>query len=118
MSPKDFAAQWQGFQTNSSQRKVLICVIKSGASFNAYAAAYEFFLGYEWDFNLNMQAEDRACRIGQHNFVNVYYMINRNTVDEDVAQRLNDKQDANNWVIGTEEQYRMLLNRFKCKAKK
>lgn len=117
MDAKEFANQWQSFQQNSEKHKAMLCVIKSSSSFNAYTAAYSFFLGYEWDFNLNVQAEDRLCRLGQHNFVNNYYMMYKGTVDEDIAQRLNDKQDAANWAIGTQEQYNMLLKRFKVNVR-
>jgi len=113
MTAQKFADEWQEFQKNKSNKKILICVIKSGASFHATEASHAFFLGYEWDFNQNVQSEDRLHRFGQKHFVNIYYFMHRNTVDEDVAQRLNDKQDASNWAIGNEEQYTMLLNRFK-----
>lgn len=112
MSSKEFTAQWQGFQNSKNQKKVLICVIKSCSSFDAYEASYGFFLGYEWDFNLNEQAEDRMCRLGQGDFVNIYYMMHKGTVDEDVAQRLNDKQEASNWIIGDEEIYALLKKRY------
>lgn len=113
MSSEEFAEQWQSFQKSRSKKKILLCVIKSGASFHATEASHAFFLGYEWDFNQNAQAEDRLCRIGQKNFVNIYYLMHKDTVDEDVAQKLNDKQDASNWIIGNEEQYNNLLRRFK-----
>jgi SNF2 family DNA or RNA helicase len=113
MKPEDFAKQWKGFQSNPDKRKVLLCVIKSSSSFDAYAASYGFFLGYEEDFNLNVQAEDRLCRLGQHNFVNIYYIVNRGTVDENIRWRLNSKQEASDWIIGNEEKFQSLLKRYK-----
>ena len=115
LKPNEFANQWQGFQENSSSNKVLICVIKSGASFHATAASDCFFLGYEWDFNLNSQAEDRLCRLGQKDFVNCRYLLHEGTVDEDVKEKLNSKNDASNWIIGTEQQYQMMLKRVRAK---
>lgn len=115
LSAKDFASQWQGFQQNPSKNKAMLCVIKSGSSFDAYEASYAFFLGYEEDFNLNEQAEDRLCRQGQKNFVNIYYMLHRGTVDEDVKERLNAKKEASNWIIGSEEVYQSLLKRYQGK---
>ena len=91
----------------------MICVIKSGASFHATEAADCFFAGYEWDFNLNVQSEDRLCRLGQENFVNCNYLLHNGTVDEDVKAKMNDKFDASNWIIGTEEQYQLMLKRVK-----
>ena len=116
LKPNEFANQWQGFQENPSTNKVLICVIKSGASFHATAASDCFFLGYEWDFNLNSQSEDRLCRLGQKNFVNCRYLLHEGTVDEDVKEKLNSKNDASNWIVGTEQQYQMMLKRVRAKV--
>lgn len=113
LTAEEFSNQWQGFQNDTHKRKILLCVIKSGASFHATCASTAFFLGYEWDFNQNTQSEDRLCRFGQKDFVNLYYMMHKDTIDEDVAQRLNAKQEANDWVIGNEEQYAMLRRRYK-----
>lgn len=114
LGDKEFARQWKGFQENPSKQKILLCVIKSGAAFHATEATTAFFLGYEWDFNLNNQAEDRLVRLGQKDFVNVYYMMHKGTVDEDIAAKLNAKKDASDWIVGTEEQYTLLLERFKA----
>ena len=112
MTPAAFANSWQGFESDPSRNKAMICVIKSGASFHATTASDCFFLGYEWDFNFNTQSEDRLCRLGQSNFVNCNYLLhNGNSVDEDVKRRLNEKQDSANWIIGTEEQYQMMLRK-------
>ena len=105
LSAQEFGYQWQTFQQSTSIRKVLICVIKSGASFQATTASTAYFLGYEWDFNLNEQGEDRLYRIGQKDFVNIYYIMHKGTVDEAVAARLNEKKSASDWVVGTARQY-------------
>jgi SNF2 family DNA or RNA helicase len=113
LKPNEFANQWQGFMNDPKSKKVLLCTIKSGASFHATCAADVFFLGYEWDFNYNTQAEDRCCRLGQTNFVHCNYLLHKDTVDENVRLRLNSKQDASNWIVGTEEQYKMMLQRVR-----
>lgn len=116
MTPAAFANQWQGFEKLKSSNKVLLCVIKSGASFHATTAADCFFLGYEWDFNLNVQSEDRLCRLGQQNFVNCNYLVHMgDTVDDLVKAKLNDKQLAANWIIGTDKQYKELLQKIRAK---
>jgi SNF2 family DNA or RNA helicase len=110
MTPAAFANSWQNFQSRPGGNKVLLCVIKSGASFHATASADCYFLGYEWDFNLNEQAEDRLCRLGQDNFVNCNYLLHvEDTVDSLVKEKLNLKKWSANWIIGTEKQYRELL---------
>jgi SNF2 family DNA or RNA helicase len=113
MTPAAFANSWQNFQKPDNKKKVMLGVIKSGAAFHATAASDGFFLGYEWDFNLNAQAEDRLCRLGQKNFVNFSYLLHKGTVDEEVKAKMNAKSDASNWVIGTEEQYQLMLKRVK-----
>lgn len=117
LKPNEFANQWQGFMNHPSNNKVLLCVIKSGASFHATEASDCFFLGYEWDFNLNSQAEDRLCRLGQQNFVNCRYLLHEGTVDENVKERLNSKNSASNWIVGTEQQYQMMLRSVRARVK-
>lgn len=111
MTAQEFGDAWQGFQKDPCKLKVLLCVIKSSASFHATVADTAYFLGYEWDFNLNEQAEDRLNRMGQKNFVNVYYVMHKGTVDDNVAGKLNDKKWASNWVVGTDKQYLSMLKK-------
>jgi len=106
LTAEQFGKEWKDFQFQTHyKQRVLICVIKSGASFTATAAAAAYYLGYEWDFNLNEQAEDRLNRIGQTQLVNIYYAMHRDTVDMEVAARLNEKKSASDWVVGTQLQY-------------
>ena len=112
LTANEFGNQWKSFQ-NSKRKRVLLCVIKSGASFQATAASTAYFLGAEYDFNLNVQAEDRLNRLGQTKLVNIYYVMHKNTVDEAVAAKLNEKNTAANWVIGTQAEYLQMLKRLK-----
>lgn len=110
LNSEEFRDQWQGFQ-NGSGKRVLICVISSGASFHATVADTCFFIGYEWDFNLNEQAEDRLYRIGQKNFVVCYYLMYRNTVDDLIRQKLNDKKYGADLILSNEEVFKMMLKK-------
>lgn len=118
MTPAAFANSWQSFQTPKTKNKVMLCVIKSGASFHATEAADCFFMGYEWDFNLNSQSEDRLCRLGQSNFVECNYLLHKETVDEEVRAKLNDKNTSSNWIVGTEDQYQLMLRQYGIIKKK
>jgi SNF2 family DNA or RNA helicase len=118
MRPSQFAKSWQTFEQPTTQKKVMICVIKSGASFHATASADSYFLGYEWDFNLNAQSEDRLCRYGQKYYVNCNYLLHHDTVDEDVKKLINEKSDSSDWIVGTEQQYQMILDRYKARRDK
>jgi SNF2 family DNA or RNA helicase len=117
LTAEQFGEQWMNFQKTTYGCKVLICVIKSGASFQATVASTAYFLGYEWDFNMNEQAEDRLNRMGQKNFVNIYYLMHKGTVDEQVAQRLNEKKSASDWVVGSDAQYVKQLRKLYGNAK-
>lgn len=110
LTAEDFGKQWQGFQGVPRNRAAaLICVIKSGTSFHATVADTCFFLGYEWDFNQNEQAEDRLNRMGQKKLVTCYYMMHKGTIDEDVVQVLNDKKYGSELVLSNEEQFLKML---------
>lgn len=87
------------FQTCKDVRKVLICTIKTAAAFTATAAKVAFFMGYEWNPNDNIQAEDRIHRIGQKDAVRVQYLLHKNTIDEYVKEVLNDKQRWANMIL-------------------
>lgn len=114
MTPAAFANQWQNFQKSPYKNKVLLCVIKSSSSFHATESADCFFLGYEWDFNFNVQAEDRLCRLGQQNFVQCNYLLHvGDSIDDQVKERLNEKQLASNFIIGTDKQYKELLRKVR-----
>lgn len=117
LQPSEFANQWQGFLDYKSNNKVLLCVIKSGASFHATCASDCYFLGYEWDFNLDVQAEDRLCRLGQKDFVHCRYLVHEDSVDDLVKEKINDKNASSNWIVGTEEQYRYMLRSVRAKVK-
>lgn len=114
MTPAAFANEWQAFQDPKNKNKVLLCVIKSGASFHATESADCYFLGYEWDFNLNVQAEDRLCRLGQVNFVQCNYFVHDgDSVDEAVKARLNEKQLSADFIIGSEKQFKEIMRKVR-----
>lgn len=105
LTAEEFGNQWMSFQNDKYKKRLLICVIKSGASFQATAAASAYFLGYEWDFTLNEQAEDRLNRMGQQNFVNIHYAVYAGTADDRVIHALNLKKTSSNLIVGTMQQY-------------
>jgi SNF2 family DNA or RNA helicase len=110
LTAEEFTRQWKEFQDGRGSR-ILICVIKSGASFHATAADTCFFLGYEWDFNQNAQAEDRLNRIGQTKMVSCYYMLHRDSIDENVIQKLNDKKYSSDLVLSDEEAFQLMVHK-------
>lgn len=87
------------FQQRPGPRKILIYTIKSGASWTAHSASTGFMLGYEWDPNDCIQAEDRIHRIGQENKVHWHYLLHKGTVDEAVLSKLEEKANASGWIL-------------------
>jgi len=111
MRGSEINKQVRGFQEEKNNG-ALICVIKSGASFTAHNAPVAFFLGPEWSLVQNLQAEDRLHRIGQEDTVRVKYLLHKNTVDDVVAEALNDKQSAVNWTLTPEKAARRLKAKY------
>lgn len=94
--PQKVAAEFQACQ---NYRKVMLLVIKSGASFTITDASSAYFVGYEWSAIENYQAEDRIHRIGQKNKVNIYYLLHENTVDDLVLDKLREKNESQLWIL-------------------
>jgi SNF2 family DNA or RNA helicase len=114
MSAEEFRDSWMGFQ-NSSGLRIMICVIKSGASFKASKANVGYFLGCEWDFNLNEQAEDRMFDPDDKVSLQVYYILHRGTAEDSVIAKLNDKKGSANWVLSNEEVFKTILEQLKAR---
>lgn len=110
LSAKKVFERWNAFQDSSNSRRAFICTIKSGTSFDLYSSAVAYFIGYEWDSHMDVQAEDRLHRDGQKDNVRVHYLIHKNTVDEDIMQTVAEKQDTFNFVLNSED-YRRSVRR-------
>lgn len=111
LAAEEFTRAWQAFQ-NSQGPRVLLVVIKSGASFQATAADTAYFIAPEWDATLNVQAEDRLNRIGQTNFVNIFYVDYDTSVDRRIRELLNAKTESAELIAGTDADYlRAIRNR-------
>lgn len=105
---REVAAQ---FQSDKRAQKILVYTIASGMSWNAFGASTGFFVGYDWSALANLQAEDRLHRMGQRLPVHIYYYMHRDTVDDLVMDKLDDKTMAANWVLRTEELLQALRTR-------
>lgn len=112
LTPDEFTKRWQSFQ-KATGKGVMICVIKSGASFHATRASTAFFLGCEYDFNENFQAEDRLYRMGQKNTVTCYYFLHKGTIEDRVIELLNQKVFSADLVLSTEKALQGLLKKGK-----
>jgi superfamily II DNA or RNA helicase len=74
------------FQTDPACGVFLISLKAGGLGLNLTAADYVFLLDPWWNPAVEMQAIDRAHRIGQTRQVFAYRLICRNTVEEKIAE--------------------------------
>ena len=76
----------QHFQTDTSVRVFLISLKAGGTGLNLTAADYVILYDPWWNPAVEMQATDRAHRIGQDKKVFVYRMISKDTVEEKMLE--------------------------------
>jgi SNF2 family DNA or RNA helicase len=77
-----------------SHKGVMICTIAYAESFDLEPAKSCYFIGYEWDPNMNVQAEDRLHRWTTTWPVTCYYYRYEGTIDDGLCNTVNWKQRA------------------------
>ncbi len=88
---KDRKEQVAKFQSGNDFPVFLLSLKAGGTGLNLTQANYVFLLDPWWNPAAEMQAFDRAHRIGQQKSVFVYKFISRNTIEEKI-QRLQEKK--------------------------
>jgi SNF2 family DNA or RNA helicase len=89
---RDRAAGVERFQNDPDCRLFLISLKAGGLGLNLTAAEYVFLLDPWWNPAVELQAIDRAHRIGQTRRVFAYRMITRGTVEEKVLELQKSKR--------------------------
>ncbi len=104
-------------QTNNRQERVdrfqneadipffLISLKAGGVGLNLTAADYVINIDPWWNPAVEMQAADRAHRIGQDKPVFIYKLIARDTVEEKILQLQEKKKDLVEQIISTESSF-------------
>ncbi|XP_022646196.1 TATA-binding protein-associated factor 172-like isoform X2 [Varroa destructor] len=97
--PGDRHALVQKFNNDPSIDLLLITTQVGGLGLNLTGADTVIFVEHDWNPMKDLQAMDRAHRIGQKKVVNVYRLITRNTLEEKIMGLQRFKMSIANTVI-------------------
>ncbi|KKL28469.1 hypothetical protein LCGC14_2374850, partial [marine sediment metagenome] len=78
----------RSIRTFEEERGIMLCVIKYAESFSLASCSLAYFLGAEWDYTEDEQAEDRTHRAETKETVNIHYLQYRNSAEERVMEVL------------------------------
>ncbi|MGE3808273.1 MAG: DEAD/DEAH box helicase, partial [Gemmataceae bacterium] len=96
------AAKVGRFQNDANCKLFLISLKAGGLGLNLTAAEYVFLVDPWWNPAVEMQAIDRAHRIGQERPVFAYRLIARDTVEEKVLELQKTKRDLADAIINAD----------------
>ena len=99
------------FQNDDSIRAFLISLKAGGTGLNLTAADYVIHYDPWWNPAVEMQATDRAYRIGQDKNVFVYKLISKDTVEEKIVTLQERKKKLVSDLITTESGFFKNLDR-------
>ena len=88
----------RSFQNNKRIRVFIGNIKAAGLGITLTAASSLAFVEMDWVPSNMWQAEDRIHRIGQKNAANIYYLIAKDTIEQDIMKILNKKA---NTVVAT-----------------
>jgi TATA-binding protein-associated factor len=72
------------FNQNLQVRVLIVTTKAGGVGLNLQAASVVIFIDHSWNPVADMQAMDRAHRIGQKKVVNIYRLIARDSLEEEI----------------------------------
>ncbi len=108
---RDRQDQVDRFQSDPGTPFFLLSLKAGGVGLNLTAADYVIHLDPWWNPAVEMQAADRAHRIGQDKPVFIYKVIARDTVEEKILQLQEKKRGLVEQLIVTEESFFKSLTR-------
>ena len=84
---------------NSPYFVFILSTRAGGQGLNLQAADTVIIFDSDWNPQMDLQAQDRAHRIGQKNAVRVFRLISVNSVEEDILDKANHKLDVDKKII-------------------
>ncbi|KAL9116910.1 MAG: hypothetical protein Q9187_006559 [Circinaria calcarea] len=87
------------FNTDPSYDVLLLTTSVGGLGLNLTGADTVIFVEHDWNPQKDLQAMDRAHRIGQKKVVNVYRLITRGTLEEKILNLQRFKIDVASTVV-------------------
>lgn len=93
----------QQFNTDPRINCFLISTRAGGTGLNLTGADTVIFYDHDWNPANDLQAQDRAYRIGQTKPVTVYRLISKGTIEEKILQRQELKQTLADEIIEADE---------------
>lgn len=96
----DRESQIEKFQTENCEISIFILSTRAGGlGINLHAANTVIIYDSDWNPQVDIQAQDRAHRIGQTKVVTVYRFVTEGSVEEKIAERAAKKLKMDHLVI-------------------
>ena len=97
---EDRDSQIQEYNADGSKKFIFMLSTRAGGlGINLYTADVVILFDSDWNPQMDLQAMDRAHRIGQKKQVRVYRLVTENTVDEKIVERAAVKLRLDRMVI-------------------
>lgn len=99
VAASDRAAQIEAFNTETDHRLFLLSTRAGGLGINLTAADTVILYDSDWNPQLDLQAQDRAHRIGQTRPVIVYRLATKGTIEQTLLEKADGKRRLEKLVI-------------------
>ncbi|WP_457621879.1 DEAD/DEAH box helicase [Persephonella sp.] len=92
MKPEEKIKALKDFREKKNKYVFIGTIASAGEGLTLTEASYAVFFDLHWNPAKIWQAEDRIHRIGQKNKINIYNFVMRDTVEERILQKLEEKR--------------------------